>query len=126
MLTGGSGADVLVGGFGDDRLYGRLGNDVLRGGFGDDRLWGGAGDDYLTDVEVDGEFLLEGGNDRLYGGGGKDTLYGYSGNDYLSGGVDRKADELWGGTGFDTFKADWLFRTNLDAPKDKEPFEPVV
>jgi Ca2+-binding RTX toxin-like protein len=75
---------------------------------------------------VDGEFLLEGGNDRLYGGAGKDKLYGESGKDYLSGGVDLKADELWGGTGLDTFKADWLRGTNLDAPKDKEPFELVV
>ena len=125
-LTGGSGADVLVGGFGDDRLYGRAGKDVLRGGFGNDQLWGGAGNDYLTDVEVAGEFLLEGGNDRLYGGGGKDTLYGYSGNDYLSGGVDLTADELWGGTGFDTFKADPVRGANLDSPEDKGLFEPVV
>jgi hypothetical protein len=125
-LTGGSGADVLVGGFGDDRLYGLGGKDELRGGFGNDTLWGGLGSDYLTDVEVAGEFLLEGGNDRLYGGSGTDTLDGSSGNDYVSGGVDLRADELWGGTGFDTFKGDWLRRANLDAPKDRELFEPVV
>ena len=126
LMYGGSGADVLVGGFGNDRLYGRGANDVLRGGFGNDQLWGGAGDDYLTDVEVDGEFLLEGGNDRLYGGAGKDKLYGESGNDYLHGGVERKADELWGGTGLDKFRADWYRGSNLDAPKDKEPLDLVV
>jgi hypothetical protein len=46
-LTGGAGADVLVGGDGNDVLNGGAGKDVLIGGLGADKLSGGAGDDLL-------------------------------------------------------------------------------
>ena len=92
MLSGGDGADLLVGG---------AGNDVLRAYFGhgifdtaedsgtptqQDVLYGGAGTD-----------LLEGaaGNDMLDGGSGNDVLFGSFGIDYLDGG--EGDDRLVGG-----------------------------
>lgn len=95
-------------------FYGNDGNDwlanntavrlVADGGAGDDTLIGGSG------------------NDVLRGGTGKDKLFGLGGNDMLSGGQDGVADELWGGTGADTFvKENYLSPVGLinrDAPKD--------
>lgn len=73
-----AGADsVLVGGDGNDKLYGYAGNDTLDGGAG---------------------------NDVLYGGEGSDTLYGGDGNDQLSGG--EGADRMEGGAGNDTYYVD--------------------
>ncbi len=50
------GADSMVGGAGNDLLFGQLGTDTLRGGEGDDILMDGAG------------------NDNLYGGAGADIF----------------------------------------------------
>jgi Ca2+-binding RTX toxin-like protein len=44
---GGEGADVLIGGAGNDTLLGREGADVLIGGPGEDTLDGGTGDNEL-------------------------------------------------------------------------------
>lgn len=85
----------IVGGIGNDWLYGFDGSDHLIGGFGDDMLWGG--DDHDT---LEGEW----GNDTLYGANGIDTLKGGAGNDTMSGGLDT--DFLWGGTGNDTMSGD--------------------
>ena len=62
-IYGNSLANVLDGGYGNDRLEGLEGNDTLLGGDGDDSLYG-----YL-------------GDDTLEGGRGDDTLDGYEGND---------------------------------------------
>ena len=56
----------LVGGSGDDFLWGGPGNGNLSGGAGDDRLDGGSGNDSLNGGT---------GNDRLVGGTGNDTLH---------------------------------------------------
>ncbi len=65
--------NTLVGGQGNDRIYGSNMDDVMSGNDGDDWLTGLAGDD------------------QLYGGAGKDVLLGGSGVDKLDGGlgVDR-------------------------------------
>ena len=90
-LTGSAHADVLagdmrnntiMGGDGDDMIYGGpspkgsdLTNaDMLHGQGGADKIYGGAGDDTL-----DGGM----GNDTLVGGGGDDTYYGGAGSDMI-------------------------------------------
>ncbi|MEA2397639.1 MAG: hypothetical protein QOK25_1195 [Thermoleophilaceae bacterium] len=60
------GNDKLIGGPGNDALYGAGGNDTLTGGPGNDRLYGG------------------GGNDKLTGGAGVDSFFGGAGNDTIS------------------------------------------
>jgi Ca2+-binding RTX toxin-like protein len=110
VITGSGGSDKLFGMAGRDTLFGDQGNDLLAGGSGDDFLWGSFGDDQLIGDE---------GNDILYGNGGLDRLYGSEGNDRLDGGDDDLADVLVGGTGADTFVAEWEFRrTNRDRPAD--------
>jgi Ca2+-binding RTX toxin-like protein len=64
-VTGGAGADTLVGNDADNELDGGAGDDALAGGGGNDGLEGGAGRD-----TVDGG----GGRDDLVGGAGADTL----------------------------------------------------
>lgn len=94
-LTGSKGADLLVGGAGNDTLSGLAGNDVLTGNDGSDRLLGGAGNDVLNGND---------GSDWLIGGAGNDTLTGGSGADVFrfdtalsaKGNVDRIMDFLPG------------------------------
>ncbi|HEY8189377.1 MAG TPA: calcium-binding protein, partial [Micavibrio sp.] len=57
--------DILIGGAGNDSLYGEKGDDILSGGLGNDELNGGAGNDVL---------LVGGGKDRLSGGAGSDVI----------------------------------------------------
>lgn len=98
---------VIDGGLGNDTLaafhltkpitlLGGAGNDFLYGGDADDRLSGGTG------------------SDRLYGGGGNDTLDGAAGRDFLMGGAgddvllarDLHHDILHGGAGHDRAEVD--------------------
>ena len=74
QLAGGSGADKLIGGGGNDSLDGGEHNDRLYGGSGDDSLSDGLGNDYLT--EGNGADVLDGGvgNGKLTGGSGSDTF----------------------------------------------------
>ncbi len=94
FVLGGSAADVISGGAGNDTLLGSGGEDLLLGGDGNDTLRGGAGAD-----------LLDGGigNDLIYGQGGTDLLSGGEGEDYLDGGVGN--DLLLGGAGNDYAQA---------------------
>lgn len=58
-------ANTLIGGLGDDKLYGYQGDDVLFGGAGTDNVQGGDGND----------FIMGGlGYDNLYGGAGSDIF----------------------------------------------------
>jgi Ca2+-binding RTX toxin-like protein len=57
------GAEIILGGEGDDSITGGVGNDELHGGLGADTLNGGAG----ADTIVGGP-----GNDSLFGGAGED------------------------------------------------------
>ncbi|MBB2940952.1 Ca2+-binding RTX toxin-like protein [Actinoplanes lutulentus] len=75
----------IVGGSGNDRLYGTSRNDHLFGGPGNDRLQGGAGNDSLHGYE---------GSDVLDGGAGNDQLIGDDPNagvwpDVIRGGAGR-------------------------------------
>jgi Ca2+-binding RTX toxin-like protein len=82
--TGGSLADFIRSGLGDDTLKGKEGDDTLRGGRGNDLIFGGRG------------------NDLLKGGQGDDSIAGNAGDDTLNGG--KGSDLLMGGQGADTFE----------------------
>ena len=91
--------DSLVGGSGDDLIYGGSGNDTLEGGAGADTIGGGDGDDTIAGG-ADNDSLYGGnGDDSLVGGIGKDCLDGGNGNDTLDGGTGD--DELYGSFGND-------------------------
>jgi Ca2+-binding RTX toxin-like protein len=68
------GTDWLLGGAGDDLVYGNVGGDVLIGDAGRDTLFGGQGADTLAGAA---------GADRLYGGRGDDSLTGGAGADTI-------------------------------------------
>ncbi|MBZ0093103.1 MAG: hypothetical protein K8F27_12905, partial [Sulfuricellaceae bacterium] len=92
-IDGGTEADYLYGGGGDDIVKGGDGNDYLEGELGSDELQGGSGNDTL----VGGQ-----GADILKGEAGKDTLIGGMDTDMLEGG--QGADRLEGGLGVDTYQ----------------------
>jgi Ca2+-binding RTX toxin-like protein len=75
VIYGGSQGDSLVGGDGTDLIAGRNGNDTIDGGDGGDFLYGEAGDDCIAGG---------GGNDWMYGGDGNDTMKGGGGNDVIN------------------------------------------
>lgn len=98
----------VIGGQGNDSIYGNTSDNLLDGGDGDDILLGRAGDDTLTGGA--GNDSLSGGEDHdsLTGSFGNDTLVGGFGNDRLNGygTVDNgvaQIDLLTGGTGSDVF-----------------------
>ncbi|MEO0648777.1 MAG: Ig-like domain-containing protein, partial [Cyanobacteria bacterium J06650_10] len=82
--------DVLIGGAGNDKIFGIGADDLINGKGGDDRLAGGHSNDTI---------LGGSGNDKLYGYNGKDLLKGGSGSDKLYGG--KKNDQLEGQGGND-------------------------
>jgi hypothetical protein len=89
-IYGGPQRDVLDGQTGADSVYGMKGPDRLRGGDGDDRLFGMEGPDSLSGDD---------GNDRLFGG---------DGDDEIAAGFDRGQafyDSLFGGSGRDFLRA---------------------
>lgn len=102
-LVGGTAADTLFGGAGNDvldatqqgadLLYGEGGNDTLRAGSDSDTLFGGLGNDVLYAALVGG---TDNGGELLYGGDGDDTLY-------AGVAVTGVADSLYGGAGSDKF-----------------------
>ncbi len=119
VLIGGAGNDSLFGSFDDDSLdggdgndsiYGNSGDDVLNGGDGNDTLKGSDGDDALNGG--DGNDSLSGsyGDDVLNGGDGNDTLDGQLGDDSLDGDIGN--DSLFGYLGDDVLDGgegdDWL------------------
>ncbi len=93
-FTDDDGANLLLGGRGNDKLYGLEGDDTITGNAGNDRIFGG-----LDNDTVDGGK----GNDWLFGDEGADVLLGGLGNDFLTGGAD---DDIFkfGGTEGDTSK----------------------
>lgn len=143
LAYGGNGNDILTnagghaafdGGAGSDTLTANQ-NDTMLGGDGNDTFYcqdfgggnilhGGAGNDTFYCANSGGNTMYgEAGDDTMYGGISSDYMDGGVGNDYLDGGAGGTADTLIGGTGKDSFKAEWTSDSlgrfkNLDAPKD--------
>jgi Ca2+-binding RTX toxin-like protein len=91
-VRGGSGDDLIVGGFdpagqyasGEGRYYGSQGNDTVWGGSGFDMIFGGDGDDELHSGPAAASGL---NNDQVFGEGGNDTLVGTGNGEVLNGGA---------------------------------------
>lgn len=73
-ITGGDGADLLLGSNDDDLIAGGAGDDVILGFGGEDELAGGAGDDVLRGGAGDDILTDDAGTDDVNGGLGRDTL----------------------------------------------------
>lgn len=76
VITGGPGADRLLGLEGDDTINGGAGIDTLDGGPGDDILDGGTGDDIMTGGAGNDQYVVDSGADRVVEaeGGGIDAI----------------------------------------------------
>lgn len=77
---------TLIGGAGDDSLYGGSANDTLEGDEGSDFLAGGDGNDTLIGASGRDRLFGGPGNDSIEGRGGADTINAGAGNDVVSGG----------------------------------------
>ncbi|WP_374367187.1 calcium-binding protein [Dongia sp.] len=104
-FDGGKGDDVIVGGKDKDELLGGDGNDVIvdEGGNGN-LLDGGKGDDVIVGRSGKDELIGGEGNDKIWAAAGEDKLYGDDDEDELHGGGDK--DELYGGKGKDKLFGD--------------------
>ena len=90
-LVGGDGDDHIWGYGEGDHIYGEGGDDFLYGGGGGNRIYGGDGNDTLEAGTGFGDVLYgEAGNDTLIAGY-QSTLYGYTGDDAY---VFRGSDSL--------------------------------
>jgi Ca2+-binding RTX toxin-like protein len=96
---GTTGNDSLIGGNGNDEIFGFAGEDFLDGGDGNDTLSGGDDDDFVLAGDGSDSLIGGDGDDFLFAGEGNDTLLGGIGNDFLQG--DNGSDSLIGGDGDD-------------------------
>jgi serralysin len=93
-------ANHLVGGGGNDLIYGYDANDTLEGGAGYNQIFGGNGDDLINGGDDNETLSGDDGADHIYGNAGIDLISGGAGNDYIDGGADN--DSITGGDGNDT------------------------
>ena len=93
-------ADSLIGGAGNDTIFGQDDNDTLIGGTGNDYLDGGNDDDVLDGGDGADTLIGGAGNDTLNGGHDDDSVDGGAGNDWLTG--DLGNDTVRGGDGDDS------------------------
>ncbi|WP_459873301.1 putative Ig domain-containing protein, partial [Endothiovibrio diazotrophicus] len=85
VILGGTGDDLIFGSLRDDQIDGGAGHEEIRSGMGDDSVRGGSGNDWLE---------AEQGDDFVFGEEGNDWLLGAEGSDFLSGGVGN--DRIYG------------------------------
>lgn len=104
----GAGDDVFVGALDTARFEGGEGSDIILGGVGEDELFGHLRDAPAADPDAPYAYVADG--DLLFGGDGFDYVDGGVGNDhiYASAGLDT----LVGGEGRDRF----YFADNYDIP----------
>ncbi|MBJ7519337.1 MAG: hypothetical protein JHC84_06550 [Solirubrobacteraceae bacterium] len=88
VIFGTPGPDTIIGRDGNDELYGNEGDDYVDGEYGNDTLRGGPGTDELHGRDGDDVVLGNEGDDRIYGERGNDILNGGPGNDSIYGGFD--------------------------------------
>ena len=101
VIYGQGGNDTISGDAGADTLDGGTGNDIITAGIGNDSILGGDGDDVI-DAGADDDVVWGGdGNDVIFGGDDDDLIWGGAGDDSITGGEDR--DTMSGGDGNDTF-----------------------
>lgn len=114
-LVGGDGNDTIFGSSSADSIAGDDGADNLSGGSGNDTIVGGLGNDTMHG---------DAGNDQLLGGPGADLMYGDLGNDsFWDSGFysDGDRDTLIGGLGVDHAV---LYEINFDVWDDMDPPRP--
>ncbi len=106
LLLGGVGNDGMFGGKGVDLIFGSQGNDRIEGNESIDLIFAGAGTD--TAHGGDGVDLIFGsqGADFLYGNAGVDIIFGGDDGDYIAGGADT--DVIFGNENAGTSKRDEL------------------
>jgi hypothetical protein len=86
LIQLGQGQDRVHGGAGDDQLHGNVGADTVDGGAGWDLAYGGQGDDVVLGG-ADGDLIFgDFGNDVVQGNTGQDTVNGGAGADLAYGG----------------------------------------
>jgi len=121
FYQGGGGADSIVGGLGNDHIYGNLFSSAQGSADGNDTISGGAGNDYVNGNAGNDSIDGGDGNDRLYGGNGDDGILGGNGNDYLQGNKGNDSlngglgnNILHGGAGNDTLTSGYTAANNHD------------
>ena len=92
-------ADFMVGGYGNDTIYGQDDDDTISGDQGDDLIYGGVDNDWMQGSDGADTIFGGHGDDFADGGTGDDVLDGGIGNDVLAGGLGD--DEGYGGDGND-------------------------
>jgi Ca2+-binding RTX toxin-like protein len=97
VLVGGSGDDTIYGGGPYTWAFGGDGRDGVATGSGNDVVGGGNGDDTISTGGGNDSVNGEGGFDTVNAGSGNDAVYGGLGADVLDGGTG--ADDIWGDTG---------------------------
>ena len=99
LIFGGPLADNINAGRGQDTVNGLAGNDIIVGGDAADMLFGGGGNDEIAGG-LGADTIYGGpGSDCILGNTGADDLFGGGGNDFLSG--QGGPDEIFGGAGSD-------------------------
>ena len=105
-LSGEANGDTLVN---IENLIGGSGNDRLFGDVNDNDIRGGSGNDFMSGQE---------GNDVLYGNNGSDTIFGRLGDDVIVGGAGD--DVLEGGSGSDLFVFETFIASRFDGPAERD------
>lgn len=102
-ISGNGGKDVILGGDASESLNGNAANDLIRGGRGNDSINGGDGNDSLFGEEGEDSLYGEAGTDALIGGKGRDRMLGGDDPDYFKAkDVFGNNDVMYGGGGDDT------------------------
>ena len=74
----------MVGGPGDDQIFGYQGWNIISGDAGDDTIRGGSGFDLIAGGDGNDTIYGAQDDDLLYGGLGKDTIFGGAGDDIVA------------------------------------------